>query len=191
MRHSESRGRRTIRWRHWNRSLHRDVGYFVLGLTVIYAVSGVAVNHTRDWNPNYRFFRQVETFAPIVPGDRAATVAAVVDALELPPPVDAFRHRPDQVTLFYEGWSVEADLSAGRAVIERPRRRPVLYAFNRLHLNRDRGLWTWVADLYALLLLFMPLSGLFILRGKNGFAGRGKWLVSLGIVLPLGYWLLR
>ncbi len=33
--------------------VHRDVGYFFAGLTVLYAISGVAVNHIEDWNPNY------------------------------------------------------------------------------------------------------------------------------------------
>ena len=41
---------------HWRKLIiatHRDVGYFFAGLTVIYAVSRVAVNHIDDWNPNY------------------------------------------------------------------------------------------------------------------------------------------
>jgi hypothetical protein len=40
-------------WRWWFRVLHRDVGYLCVGLTLIYAVSGIAVNHVADWNPNY------------------------------------------------------------------------------------------------------------------------------------------
>jgi hypothetical protein len=37
--------------------IHRDLGYVCVGLTLVYAVSGVAVNHVRDWNPNYRITR--------------------------------------------------------------------------------------------------------------------------------------
>ena len=40
-------------WRKLIIATHRDVGYFFAGLTVIYAVSGIAVNHIEDWNPNY------------------------------------------------------------------------------------------------------------------------------------------
>lgn len=162
----------------------------MLGLTVVYAVSGIAVNHMQDWNPNYRFVRQVQRFEAFEAVDRGQVVAELVRLLELPPPVDAFRRTPTTATLFYDGWSVEADLAAGEAIIERPVRRPLLFVFNRLHLNRDRGWWTWIADLYAVLLLFMPLSGIFILRGKNGFAGRGKWLVIGGALVPLGFWFL-
>ncbi|MCB9249542.1 MAG: hypothetical protein H6613_13835 [Ignavibacteriales bacterium] len=35
------------------RKLHRDVGYIAFGLTIIYSISGIAVNHVSDWNPNY------------------------------------------------------------------------------------------------------------------------------------------
>ena len=35
------------------RLLHRDIGYIAFGLTIIYSISGIAVNHVSDWNPNY------------------------------------------------------------------------------------------------------------------------------------------
>jgi hypothetical protein len=43
-----------IKWRKGNRLIHRDRGYLCAGLTVVYAVSGVAVNHLRDWTPTSR-----------------------------------------------------------------------------------------------------------------------------------------
>ena len=33
--------------------VHRDLGYACAAMTIIYAISGVAVNHVADWNPNY------------------------------------------------------------------------------------------------------------------------------------------
>ncbi len=39
--------RKTLRW------LHRDFGYFVVGITFIYTISGIAMNHRQDWNPHY------------------------------------------------------------------------------------------------------------------------------------------
>ena len=46
-----------MKWRKWIRILHRDIGYLATGLTVIYAISGVAVNHVDEWNPNYSIER--------------------------------------------------------------------------------------------------------------------------------------
>ena len=42
-----------IKWRKLNRVAHRDFGYFFTATTLIYALSGIALNHVRDWNPNY------------------------------------------------------------------------------------------------------------------------------------------
>ena len=47
---------------------HRDIGYFFAGLTVLYAISGVAVNHIDDWNPNYVIRREVVAVGS-TPGD--------------------------------------------------------------------------------------------------------------------------
>ena len=104
--------------------------------------------------------------------------------------MDAFRRSPAQVTLFYDGWSVEADVRNGVAQVERPRERPILYQFNFLHLNHAKGAWTWIADVYGSMLLVMALSGMFILRGKKGLGGRGKWLVAVGILVPTLFLLL-
>ena len=52
-------------WRKLNNALHRDVGYLVVGLTIVYAVSGLAVNHRADWNPSYRTGRRTLRIAPI------------------------------------------------------------------------------------------------------------------------------
>ncbi|MHB8879609.1 MAG: hypothetical protein ACYC8T_38435, partial [Myxococcaceae bacterium] len=118
-------------WRHWNVVLHRDAGYLVAALTVVYAVSGVAVNHTADWNPNYKITREERRFEPIKVGEREAMVAELVRKLELPgPPRDSFRSRPESLELFYDGWNVTADATLGVATLERPRDRFLLRNFN-------------------------------------------------------------
>lgn len=62
---------------------------------------------------------------------------------------------------------------------------------NSLFLNRHKGAWTVVADLYALVLLYLSVGGAFMLRGKTGLSGRGKWLVGLGALVPIGFLLAR
>lgn len=48
--------RRRFRWRRWNTILHRDVGYLITGLTIIY---GISVNHVQDWNPSYQITGEI------------------------------------------------------------------------------------------------------------------------------------
>ena len=39
--------------RKWNRVIHRDAGYIFFGMSIIYGLSGIALNHLDDWNPDY------------------------------------------------------------------------------------------------------------------------------------------
>jgi uncharacterized membrane protein len=50
--------------------------------------------------------------------------------------------------------------------------------------------WTYVADVFAVLLIFLAGSGIFMVRGKNGIVGRGKWIVAAGILIPVIFWIL-
>ena len=175
-------------WRRWIVAIHRDAGYLCAALTVVYAVSGIAVNHIHGWNPNYRIVREERRFEPIPVTSKDEMAARIVELLDLPgPPRDSFRSKPEKIALFYDGWSVEADVVAGKAAIERPRERAVFADVNFLHLNRARGLWTWVADLYAVGLALLAGTGIFILKGRQGLGGRGKWLVAAGLGVPLAF----
>lgn len=178
------------RLRRVNNVVHRDLGYLAVGLTLVYAVSGLAVNHVRDWNPRYRVERFTQRFEPFPWKGREAAIEELVRRLSLPgPPRDAFRPSPARLQLFYEGFSIDVDLAAGLATGERPVRRPVLYEANALHLNQAGSAWQWFADAYAVCLALLAITGLFVLKGKAGLRGRGKWLVLAGLALP-GAWFL-
>lgn len=180
-------------WRRWNNAIHRDLGYLCAGLTLVYVVSGVAVNHMADWNPNYRIERGVRQIPPVAapaPGDRAA-VSAILESLDLP---TRFRttFRTDSATLriFLEDGVVDVELATGRATVELVQHRVVLYAANALHLNSPKKLWTWVADLYAVSLGLLAITGLFVLKGNKGITGRGAWLTAIGVAVPVFFlWL--
>ena len=44
-------------WRPWLRAMHRDIGYVAVGLTFVYALSGLAVNHLTDWSDGDASFK--------------------------------------------------------------------------------------------------------------------------------------
>ena len=175
-----------------NRAVHRDAGYLVAGLTLLYAISGVAVNHRADWNPSWSIAPATLRFDPLPVTDRDTMAAALVTSLRLPgPPRASFRRAPEKIELYYEGWTVEADVTAGVATMTRPRERPVLRDANYLHLNEPKGAWTWLADVYGVLLGTLAITGLFVLRGRTGLAGRGKWLAMAGLLPAIAFLLMR
>ena len=44
-------------FRKWSRIIHRDVSYFFAGMILIYALSGILMNHRGDLNPHYSVSR--------------------------------------------------------------------------------------------------------------------------------------
>ena len=44
---------------------------------------------------------------------------------------------------------------------------------NQLHLNTPKGIWTIVADLYAISLIVLALTGMFVLKGRTGISRYG------------------
>jgi len=173
-------------WRRLLVVLHRDIGYLCAGLTVIYAVSGIAVNHIEDWNPNYDVRRTRLEVGTVPTGDDDAAARIVLDRLHITDkPRAAVWISPAQLRIFLENRTLTLDAPTGEVEDERVSRRPLFFQMNFLHLNRGKGLWTWLADVYAVALLLLALSGIIILRGPRGLGGRGKWLVLAGLVIPL------
>jgi hypothetical protein len=173
-------------WRVWFRILHRDAGYLAAGLTIIYAVSGLAVNHVESWNPSLKVEKEHRVIAPLaMDAELPVLVETARMRLGMEEPRGAHQPDGDTLTLFYPGRQVSVDLPTGQVLVEITRPRPVLRSFNQLHLNNLKKGWTWLADLYALALLGLVGTGLFMLPGRKGLAGRGAWLTGLGILIPV------
>ncbi|MBK9411078.1 MAG: PepSY-associated TM helix domain-containing protein [Gemmatimonadetes bacterium] len=177
-------------WRRLSIVLHRDIGYLAVALTIAYGISGIAVNHIADWNPNYKISKRFTTIAPIALDSAPAMVDLAVARLALTePPRSSYQPDPQTLQLFYGEQVYHVDLPSGKVMVESTVPRRVLHELNQLHLNEPKRVWTYVADLYALSLILLAVTGLFVLKGKYGITGRGGWLTAAGALLPLGFWL--
>ncbi len=175
-------------WRGMLRAIHRDVGYACVGLTVVYAVSGIAVNHVQDWNPSYAIANEHVALGPIEHHSLVAdaTVQDVLRRLGLPGEVKStFQRDPDSLRIIQEGVTLDLDLNTGRGLLQHKSTRPVLYESNVLHLNHAKGAWTYVADLFAVALAFLAISGMLILKGRQGVLKRGLWFTIGGFAVPI------
>jgi uncharacterized protein len=174
------------RWRGWLRAIHRDFGYVAVGFTVIYALSGLAINHIKDWDPNFTSSEQTMRIAAI-PDDvpDAEAVRRVTTAAGMDAPDDVFR-AGDELRLSYsDGASVV--LVGDQLTVQKRSPRFFLRVANWLHYNRGKAAWTYVADVYAFMLLYLAISGIFMIKGRLGFKWRGMTLISLGIAVPIAY----
>ncbi len=171
--------------RRLNVATHRDIGYFVSALVIAYCTSGLALNHADIWNPDFVIHK------------KKITVPARGEVRLEPAEIQAYgalvgenRYRVfdyptrDQVKIYYESATLHVDLSSGMGLYERVSRRPLFYQVDVLHRNSFKP-WRWAADAFALLLVLVNVTGLFILKGARGLGGRGKWLIAAGLVPPL------
>lgn len=177
----------SMNWRGWARVLHRDLGYFFTGVVLILAVSGLAVNHARDWDPDFHVGRAaVRLDLPTRKADvteanvreALATVAQCGNSLTMDFPTD------HQIKILLSDGSMLVSLRDGTDIYETVRRRALLYSANRLHLN-PKGWWLAFSDMFSVALLVIVTTGLVLLPGHSGFFGRGKWFVGAGVLVPL------
>ncbi|MCS6974479.1 MAG: PepSY-associated TM helix domain-containing protein [Cyclobacteriaceae bacterium] len=161
---------------------HRDVGYFLSALIIIYCLSGIALNHIDDWNPDFIIVKKEIRVPPaeITPQQITAWSKLVNEkqykVYDIP--------SPGKVKIYYDNASLLIDLHDGTGLYEKISRRPIFYHANVLHRNSLKG-WKWVADIFGVMLILISITGLFILKGKNGLGGRGKWFVGAGFLLPV------
>lgn len=175
------------RWRAWLRALHRDVGYLAVGFTMIYALSGIAMNHIDDWDPNFHT-REVTRPITAIPDDvpDAEAVKRVAAAAGLSEPIaDTFRAGDEIRLTFASGRKVTAIGSL--LTIQERRDRWFFRAADWLHATRGKQAWKYIADAYAVLLLYLAISGIFMIKGKLGLRWRGALLIGLGLCAPVGY----
>ena len=174
--------------RPWLRALHRDAGYVAVGLTLIYAASGIAVNHLAQWDPNFHDSSTTHELGPDLPNDDRALAQLVLDRLGIHErPRDVYRASNDRVDITLERRALHVNPLTGHVVDEGQKPRVLLRIANWLHLNRGKKAWTYVADAYAAGLLFLAISGMFMIAGKKGFFFRGALLVAIGVSIPTVY----
>lgn len=177
-----------MKWRKLFRAVHRDVGYVAVALTIAYALSGIAVNHIEDWNPNYRFDERSVDVGPLPAASLAEQEAYVTARLGIAR-ASVRGHFAETLTdlrvFLVDGQEVRVDTRTGRGTYKSLSTRPVFFEVNALHLNNLKGIWTYVADVFAVALMVLAITGLTMMKGDRGLAGRGKYFVAGGLAIPI------
>jgi len=170
------------------RTLHRELGYLFVGLTLVYGISGIAVNHAHHWDASYARTAESVRIEPPGTGPTPEVVPVVLERLAPAAPVkNTWRASENVLQVFVEGGQYDVDLVTGEVTQHGFAKRPLLFDLNFMHLNSGKAPWTGIGDVYAGALCVMALTGVWLVRGKKGLVGRGGVLMALGIVLPVVY----
>lgn len=177
-----------MKWiRRWSIILHRDIGYFFIGTSLIYGLSGIALNHLNDWNPSYSVdLERIETNLDVSKNASEDNIKSLAEEWG-----DGMSYKshyyPDETTLkvFLKGGSnlmINTESGIGRA--EFLKKRAVFYEVNYLHYNPNAW-WMWFSDIFAGALIFLAFTSFFMVKGKKGATGRGGIYIVLGFIIPI------
>lgn len=176
-----------MKLRKLNRIVHRDIGYLFFAASIIYGLSGIALNHIKDWNPNY--IVTSEKYRVDFVSEDNVTQDDIEDFLATIGEEGSYKKHyfsgNSSIKVFINNGSVFINMLSKEAHLEKLERRPVFHQFNFLHYNHAKRLWTWFADVFAVSLILLAVSGLFMVKGKKGIKGRGALLTAVGIIIPL------
>jgi hypothetical protein len=175
------------RWRAWLRAVHRDFGYLAIGFTVIYAVSGIAQNHIEDWGDvSYKTTERTLTIPAIPDGvPEIVAVKTVADAVAVGVPTGHTR-AGDEIHLEY-GDGTKVTAIGTNVTIQTRSRRAFIGLANWLHTAKHKKAWKYVSDAFAVLLLYLAISGIFMIKGRLGLKWRGLTLIPIGFAVPILY----
>ena len=169
------------------RVTHRDFGYFIVGMTIIYALSGIYLNHRHDFNPDYKIYGY--EFESDFHSRTELTKNEILEVFNL------FEHNlvykkhyinnEGNVKVFIENGEMTIDPGTGKGTLHYLQKRPLIFGMNKLHRATLGTVWKWGSDIMAAIMIFVAISGLFLLKGKRSFGNYGWWYTVAGILIPL------
>ena len=69
-------------FRKWSRVIHRDLSFFFSGMVLIYAISGIVMNHRDSINPNFTVKQQEYVLSEPLPAKAQINKKTVLSLLE-------------------------------------------------------------------------------------------------------------
>ena len=171
-----------------NRNIHRDLGYFYLGLIVSFAFSGILLNHRQTWHPE-KYTVDIQQVTLTFPQNEAEITEDFVKGLTKQLGFeDKFRRhvlKKDELKISYEKHDATFDIKTGKGEIVAYNKTPLIAQTLQLHKDTSKW-WIYYSDIFALALLTIVITGVFMYpNGNMSFKKRGWKLALAGIIFPL------
>ncbi|MCH2193709.1 PepSY-associated TM helix domain-containing protein [Kordia sp.] len=173
-----------------NRSLHRDIAYFYVGLIKAFSFSGIILNHRQDWYPmDYTY--ETKPFEIAIPENEAAlTDEYLANVTKELGEYDGHRVRDGALRVYFkESAILDTEMKTGKGTVEYKRKVPIVGHSMYLHKSTN-SFWIWYSDIFGVAMLVIAVTGVLIPMGKKGFKGRGWKLAVAGMLFPILFILL-
>jgi hypothetical protein len=169
------------------RNLHRDLGYFYIGLIVSFALSGLMMNHRDSWHPE-KYTTETKAIGVKLPVESEINEKFAEDLGKQLGIDDKFRRhnvKKDVFKISFENYDVEIDMKTGKGEVVSFLKTPIISQSMKLHKNNS-NFWIYYSDIFALSLILIALTGTIMIKGgKFSFKQRGWKLAVAGVIFPL------
>lgn len=169
------------------RNLHRDLGYFYIGLIISFAFSGVLMNHREHWHPE-KYTVETKPISVNISKDTDITEKYAEDLgkkLGIDDKIRRHKVKDDELKISFEKNDVEIDLKTGKGEIVTFNKTPIISQTMKLHKNTSNW-WIYYSDIFGISLIIIAVTGaIMIPAGKFTFKKRGWKLAVAGILFPL------
>lgn len=170
------------------RDLHRDLGYFYLGLIVTFAFSGILMNHREHWHPEKITMesKPIELQLPKSESEITEEFAQkTASDLGLVGKVRRHMVRKGTLRIQLENAEIEVDAKTGKGEIVQFIKTPIVSQAMKLHKNTSAW-WIYFSDIFGISLIIIAITGtLMVKHGKYTFKRYGWKLALAGIIFPL------
>jgi uncharacterized protein len=169
------------------RNLHRDLGYFYIGLIISFAFSGLLMNHRESWHPE-KYTVETEAITVKLPAEHEITEKYAENLGKDLGINDKFRRhniKKGTLKISFENHDVEIDLRSGVGEVVAFNKTPLISQTMKLHKNTSNW-WIYYSDIFAISLITIAITGaIMIPAGKFTFKRRGWKLAVAGLIFPL------
>jgi uncharacterized iron-regulated membrane protein len=168
------------------RAWHRDLGYLFIGLTIIYAVSGILILIKKEGqNPSYvEIVEEREAKTDLSPDELKAYWK---DHFAELPKLKRVIPEDDTYKIYVKGGLGDYEPFSGKVTVKTFKKIPVFKFVNDIHYNAGSR-FTSIGIIFCVILIFFAISGAVMVKGKKGFKKRGVWLMILGFLIPVLYY---
>jgi hypothetical protein len=171
-----------------NRALHRDIGYFYVGLIISFAFSGILQNHRDTWKPEKYTAKIKQISAQLLQNEEEITEEYARSLGEKLGIKDKFRRsmvKKGELRISYEMDDVDIDIKSGKGEIITYQDTPLVSQMHKLHKSTSVW-WIYYSDFFGISMIALAVTGtLMIAKGKLSFKSRGWKLALAGLVFPL------
>ena len=154
------------------RSLHRDIGFFVVGLTLIYGVSGLILTY-RNTDFLKSETQMEKTIAPNLKANQLSR--ALHQEVKLV-------NESDQEIIFNTGTYNKETGLVSYSSLELPW---ILRQFNGLHFVSGNDARHWFTSLFAVCLLFLAVSSFWMYKPGSRYFKRGIYIAGSGFAAAM------